>query len=772
MNELEVRFLGGFDVRLRDRAVQNFESQKVRGLFAYLACHRRRALTRERLATLLWGEKADEAARRNLRQALHNLRTVFSEFGDPDKIIMVSPTELQIHPDLDCWVDVEEFGLATQRGLRAEGPDPYQLSTAARLYTGDFLAGFLVKDSPGFEEWVVGEQERLREVAIDAYAALIEHYLQRGEYHLGIQYARRLVAIDPLSERAHRQMMRLCALSGRRTRALAQFEKLRNLLQAELAVEPVEETTQLYRSILSQEVPDDADDTVEEPVGPLIPLVGRRDAYQELQHQWQEVVEGRGRLSLIVGETGVGKSRLLKSFTDAATSQRRVIVVRGRACEAAPQVGYGPFAEVVVSAFAELLPEEQEALVARLDPESAGDLARLAPAAFEDFQLAPASQDTDTLSPARLASSLSKLLALLSAHHGDAAGGAPVIVLMDDVQWFDEASLDLLSALLPVIAESRTWILAGISGDTPARLSLDPDSAIVDHIFLSRLGTEVIHEVSIALIGSRGAQQLSDFLTRWSKGLPLALAELINFLWDEGILTPDGRGHWLVRGDLEGVTPPSGDVSQLIQYRIRRLPTSARRLLAISAIVGQRFDADLMQFADGEHPEVVEVCIQLMLERWLIRQSPASWQEAGRERDIVLWGQGVRRGIFEFAHEEIRNAVLEEINPIRKQAMHRAVSRALRYSRGSDLESICEGLAHHDIASGDWQNALPCLESAAQRASTVGANEIARRYYELALQTIDRLAKEAASDRARQDLDGKRGQIVELLEQLAASMTA
>ena len=773
MSKLEVRLLGGFEVRLQDRVVQNFESQKVRGLFAYLVCHRRQALTRERLATLLWSERPEEAARRNLRQALHNLRSVFASFGDPDEIFLVSPTDLRIHPALDCWTDTEHFDLAAQRGFRAEGPDPYQLSTAARLYSGDFLAGFLVKDSPSFEEWIVAEQERLRGLAVEAYGVLIEYYLERGESHLGIQHARRLLAIDPLSEEAHRQMMKLCALSGRRTSALAQYEKLRNLLQAELAVEPVEETTELYRSILAQEDSNSPEALKEDPVGPLIPLVGRHNAYQELQLHWQQVLEGRGRLTLVAGETGVGKSRLIKSFTDAVTSQRRVVVLRGRACESAPPIGYGPFTEVVVCAFAEFLPEEREALLRRLRPESAVDLACVAPAAIEGVtKPAGPPRETRDPRPSRFADSMFELLDLLSVHPDDAARPSPVIVLMDDVQCFDKASLDLLSALLPQISKRRIWILATSRREALAGVSFEPESGTVDRVSLGRLGPEEIEEVSIALVGSRGAKQLSDFLARWSEGLPLALAELINYLWDEGILTPDGRGRWLIRDEIESIRPPSGNVRELIQYRIRRLPTSARRLLSIAAIIGQRFDADLMQFADGEHPEVVEVCIQLMLERWLIRQSPASWQEAGRDQDIVLWVRGVRRGIFEFAHEEIRTAVLEEINPIRKQAMHRAVARALRYSRGGDLASICEKLAHHDTAAGDWQNALPCLESAAHRAAAVGATEIARSYCERSLQTIERLVQEAANASARQELDDKQRKMLQFMNQITACQTA
>jgi DNA-binding SARP family transcriptional activator len=764
---------GGFDVRLDSRVVRSFESQKVRGLFAYLACHRRQALTRDRLAALLWGERPEEMARRNLRQALHNLRSAFAVCGDPDEILKVSPKDLQIHPDLDCWLDVEDFHNAVQGGITAAGPDPYQLSTAARLYTGDFLAGFFVKDCQSFEEWLVTEQEGLREVAIEAYRTLIEHHLERREYPVGIQYARRLLAIDPLSEHAHRELMELYSLSGRRTTALAQYQKLRNLLEIELGVEPIEQTTTLYHSILEQEVAVGREDAEEEPAGPLIPLVGRSEEYLELQRHWRKVVAGQGRMTIVTGEAGVGKSRLIRSFTDAASAKRRALVLQGHAHGAAARRAYRPFAEVVASAFAELLPQEQQALVRHFDSESAACLTRLAPEICQQVPaLADSSAEEVSPSSSRLARSILNLLEALSLHMDDLDEPLPVIVLMDDLHDLDSGSLALLRNLLPQISERRIWILAAARSPVAGQVSPGLDETLAARLPVERLSAAEVDEISYALVGSRGAERLSSFLERWGDGLPLTVVELINFLWDEGILAPSGPGRWLVRDEIQDLTPPSGDLQELVQHRIRRLPTSTRRLLAVAAIIGQRFDADLMQAADGEHPEVVEVCLQLLLGRWLIRQAPQTWSKQGRERDLVLWARGARRGTFEFSHEEIREAVLQDINPIRKQALHRAVARALESSRGEDAESLCEDLAHHTLAAGDWQNALPHIESAAHRAVDLGATEIAGWYCDRGLQVFERLLQDDPGAAADQDLSAKKRRMTQLMEQIADRQTA
>lgn len=772
MIKLEVRLLGGFDVRFCEKSVQTFESQKVRGLFAYLVCHRQQALSRDRLASLLWGERPEDAARRNLRQALHNLRSAFSSVGDADEILLTTPKDLQIHPSLDCWIDTEEFVRAAEFGIGGESPDPHQLSAAARLYTGDFLAGFLVKDSLVFEEWLVAEQERLRETAIEVYRTLIGHYLERGEYPMGIQYARRLLAIDPLSEQAHRRIMKLYALSGHRTRALAQYDKLRNLLQAELAVEPVDASTELYQSILAQEITATDEKPEDPPVGPLIPLVGRRAAHQQLQGIWQQVQTGGGRLTLVTGETGVGKSRLIRSFVHAATPTRRAVVLQGQAYEAAPKTAYGPFAELVASALGDLIPYEREALARDLRPEIYSELAVLAHRGIGEVPLPQGASDNSMpSSPSRCAEVILALLNLLSAPPDDGEA-LHVVVLLDNLQWFDEASVDLLRQLLPRLSDGRIWILAALRQEDSDAASFDADSLAVDRVSLDRLGNSEIEQIAVSLVGADRSPPLCDFLSKRSGGLPLAVAELINYLWDEGLLTPEGRGRWLIRAGLERIQPPSADVRALIKQRIRRLPTSARRLLSIAAVIGQRFDADLMQFADREHTEVVEVCLQLLLERWLIRQSPLSWQESGRERDIVLWARGVRRGIFEFVHEEIRSAVLEEVNPIRRQAMHRAVARALRYSHARDLDSICEELAHHDVMARDWHSALFSLKAAAHKAVVAGASEIARWYCKRSLLSVEHLLGEAGSHAEREKLEAEELEIKNLLENLGALETA
>ncbi len=148
LSQLTVRCLGGLEVRRDERLISGFESHKVRALFAYLITQRERSFSRDHLTGLLWSEKPDNTARRNLRQALYNLKTVLADGGATSSPILVRGGDLRIDPGLDCWHDVEAFNEARRRGASSGAVVPHYLAAAVALYRGDFLAGFTWRLSP------------------------------------------------------------------------------------------------------------------------------------------------------------------------------------------------------------------------------------------------------------------------------------------------------------------------------------------------------------------------------------------------------------------------------------------------------------------------------------------------------------------------------------------------------------------------------------------------------------------------------------------------
>src|SRR5499426_2240393 len=181
----------------------------------------------------------DWQARANLRKVLFVLRPGLS---------VVSPS-LRLDEDtvtLDtAALDVDV--LAFQRLARRA--DPEALQQAVDLYRGDLLEGLGVAEAP-FEEWLVAERERLRELALEALARLLAHQGEAGQPEQAIQSAVRLLALDPLQEVVHRALMRLYTRVGRRGSALRQYQLCLGVLQRELGIEPEAETKELYQEIL------------------------------------------------------------------------------------------------------------------------------------------------------------------------------------------------------------------------------------------------------------------------------------------------------------------------------------------------------------------------------------------------------------------------------------------------------------------------------------------------------------------------------------------
>ena len=250
MARLALFVLGSFQVTLDGEPVTAFESDKVRALLAYLAVEADRPHRREKLAGLLWPERPEQDARRNLRYALSNLRQTIGASQAIPPFLCISHQAVHFDSSSDAWVDATAF----VRLLESPAGAVHELEEAVGLYRGDFLEGFSVGDSVPFEEWALLQQERLHRQALSALHRLAAAYERRGEYERALTYARRQVELEPWQEEAQRQLMRLLAADGQRGAALAQYKACRQALAQELGVEPARATTRLYERIRAGEL--------------------------------------------------------------------------------------------------------------------------------------------------------------------------------------------------------------------------------------------------------------------------------------------------------------------------------------------------------------------------------------------------------------------------------------------------------------------------------------------------------------------------------------
>lgn len=714
---LRVRLFGGFEVWCDGRPVEGFESQKVRALLAYLACHPGRTLARDHLAGLFWPDRSPESARHALRQAAYNLKASLPAGVRPP--LLGSYNGLQLDPAAGTWSDVAAFEEAVRLGRGRDGFDLHQLTTAAQLYRGELLSGFFLRDCEAFEEWLVAEQERLREMAVEVLRTLVSHYRERGEHRFGLYYARRLVTLEPLSEEGRRDLMRLAALAGRRSLALAEYDRLRTLLRSELGVDPLDETRALYDSILLEQSEPGEPSPEAEVLGPIVPLVGRSSALAALRETWKRVLTGRSCLTVVAGEDGIGKTRLVKSFLGSAVVDRRVRVLKGRCHELAPPRALGPFREILANAAAEeaqasatpfsTLPEETLAELARLVPEF-----RSLPSG-----LPPSAPQEGDAGRGRLFEAVGHLLEGLCRQGPGRWPCDPLVLFLDDVHLADRSSCELLDFLLARLDGLPVWILVTAHPDLSFR---EREEGGIRRIDLDPLPVPALWEIAAALVGEGQAGRLVALLTEGNGGLPLTVTEQINALWDAGVLAQEGGEHWSLRS---GAGTPIETLDALCLARLGRLPSSTRRLAFLAAVAGPTFDAGLLVHAGDEHPAVVDIGLEVLLKRWLIRQHAPSWRSGGRQRDVVLWAQGARRGAFEFAHPRTRAVFYRTLDPLRRQILHGQIVQALEELHGAGDDRIYEELAWHAAAAGFHDSARSWAARAARNARALGADDVA-----------------------------------------------
>ncbi len=326
---LDILLLGSMVVR-RDGREVTFSTESARGLFAYLLMNRERPFPRIQLATLFWPDHPEKEAFRNLRQMLLRLRRALGDSDQNDNpIILANRLTIQLNPAYPLTLDVAQLQdrlaavarvQGNQAGLRqkmllleeATAPTPHAfagtgLSRGQAVYRGCFLAD-VQGQSELFNEWQAREQEKWVLPILTAWEQLAELYAANGRYAEMADVARQQIELEPWREGAHQQLMQALWAQGKRTAAIAQYEIVRAILEAELGIEPRTAVTQLRDRILREEtLPDIVDSTVGQPSVTTAPLYGRE---AELAQLHTLILGQNERLVTILGSGGVGKSRL------------------------------------------------------------------------------------------------------------------------------------------------------------------------------------------------------------------------------------------------------------------------------------------------------------------------------------------------------------------------------------------------------------------------------------------------------------------------------
>lgn len=351
---LTIQTLGTFQIENDSQEVFNLRSRKNEALLAYLLMEGQRELRRSMLAGLLWPESAEKTANLNFRQALHRIKKIL-----PNELFTITRQTVQCHAacapivvdSLTLINCVEETRAHNHETRHSCVTCMEKLAAVANLYQGDFLAGLFFEEAVELEEWILFQREWLRRQALTVLDDLTRFYSERRDFDSAEKTARQQLEIDPLREVAHQQLITILADNGNRTAALQQFEQCRDLLEAELGVEPAAETQALYEQIKQRDL---------KPTPQTLPTArtGFFGRSAEIAQLNQLLAQPSTRLVTIVGVGGVGKTRLALQLaaqttfldgicfvpldgieTDAATLAERLATVTAEKLEIGLQGG-------------------------------------------------------------------------------------------------------------------------------------------------------------------------------------------------------------------------------------------------------------------------------------------------------------------------------------------------------------------------------------------------------------------------------------------------
>jgi DNA-binding SARP family transcriptional activator len=741
-------------------------SARALEIMIYVALHAGQAQQRVRLAGLLWPESSESQARTNLRRELHHLR----QLPGLDTALRADGAALSWHDDDACFVDVRQFELERVEALRHDvtGNSAGLLEhacAAITAYKGDLLPGL-------YEDWVLDERETLRRHCIELCDLASAAARKMGNITTAIDVARRRIQLEPLEEAGYQLLMSLQAESGDPAAAMRTYHRCASVLEQELGVDPGVRTRALATLLLGS-APGRAaaaaptasrtgaavgGPTAAEAVGGAtaaeviggataadsdpglragrgqqaaggsrpreVPLIGREREEAVLAAHWQRAASGQPGLVVVSGDAGVGKSRLVASLATKVRAQRAVTA--GSRCFA----GSGRIALAPVAGW--LRSPDFRAVAGTMDAAWGGEVSRLLPATGAGTAAGAAGSpgipgnsaaSRGSVLPAR-AGAVNALIDAWQRHQfflglaqAVLASGKPTLLILDDLQWCDEETLNWLGFLLDYAPEAPLLVAATVrsqeledNAGTVALLRALRSAGWVSDVELSPLDSAGTTELAQAVSGRQIQAQQGALLHAATGGYPLYIVEAAR-----------GTGMDVLPSAMLGGT----DMGAVLRRRMEQSSPAARRVAGLAAAVGREFGLDLLAESSG------------MTEQSLVRAVDELW------RHRIIREQP---GGYDFAHDLLRQTAYESVSPPQRWLLHRRLAQALEVLHPGGTDAVAAQLAEQYWKAGSPERALHYFARAGDVSTRIFANAQALIDYQRCLDIIAQLPQGADTE--------------------------
>ncbi len=641
---LHIYLLGDFLLTVGETPVTTITIPRLQSLLAYLVLHRTAPQDRSHLAFLLWPDSTEAQAHANLRQLVYRLR---QSLPYADQFLHVDKQTLQwLSTDGDCaWTcDVLELEQActclVETEQTREKPVLRQsLEQAIRLYRGDLLPDCN-------EEWILPERDRCCQLFLLAAKRLITLLEQERDYTAAISIAHKFLRYNPLHEATYRQLMRLLAVHGDREGALHAYDTCVTSLEHALGVEPSEITQESY-NLLVQSVPQ-----VPSLVTRAEPLLGRNVEWQRLQEIWDQVTRGRSHMIILTGEAGIGKTRLAEEM-QLWVSRQGMIGASARCFAALRQLAYAPVATW-------LRTDVFQAHLLTLDQTLLKEIARLVPGIRGGQSSLPSSTIPEMgWHHQRFLEALT--YAVLSVHQ-------PLLLLLDDLHWCDQETLEWLHYLLRFAPEARVLLVGTLRPEEIlpgypliAFLNMLQRDGLITEISPGPLTSAETTSLAEHIMGHPFDSTLSETLYHETEGNPLFVVEMVQ----EGTLEQLGRELSIATSPQSlllhsgSMLPPM--VQNVLANRIAQLSPLAHEIANVAAVIGHEFTFSLLVLACDGREEAVMQGLDELWQRHIIREQRLGTTET-----------------YDFAHVGFREQIYTSLSPAIRRLFQRRVAEACK----------------------------------------------------------------------------------------------
>jgi len=705
--ELKIELFGGLSVWRQGELIEEWGSEQPKALLKILLTEPGQVFPHDQLIDYIWPDSDFDQALAFLRARIHNLRQKLEPNSKSShSYIDTVAGGYRFNLRKECEIDTIQFEQSLKEATKAQNSARYceaieLFENGLKYYRGDYLP------EDRYEHWAEIYRRQFKQKYVEALVNLATCCVCEGQHRYAVQLCREAYAIDRLSEDIYRKAMTFSYLMGNSNQAFQIFEECKEILRADLGRDPDAATTELRQQIESGHVPDvdpayKPPTLVQHPVHHSLgrlPFVGRERDLRQLFDLLKATKAGHGKLVLVGGEVGIGKTRLVQEAVQLARHELDYSVLIGRYSKQATETPYQAFISTLRSYLVTLDAEKwskiPEFSISVLAPWLSGiDLS--------DWNLEALPELTPEQERLRFFEAIAQFIVSL------ADCSRPILFFLDDLQWADPSSIDLIDYVLNRISESHVFII-GTYRDEEVDQShnlnrllqrVDRESAddLTCHIKLERLDGRNVGEI-LAQCAERieHAPQLSKLLYSESAGNPLFIVSLIQSLFEEEMIAVDEDGAWVPAFDAIEMsrdrTLPM-EIQEMIRARIARMEPENKEFLDCISVVGQQIRREFLR------------------DLWKSISASESDFEYHQKLE-VLEGLNILHPDddgYHFSHDKIREVVYESITGERLRELHSSVASLLERRFSNQPERPHELLAFHYQRAGlGWEAAHDLL---------------------------------------------------------------